>query len=471
MFHLAYHTQKIKDETPVSVFERVRSDYAVLLQSGKEERYSFIGYQPFLMMTSKDDVQHVSAFHYLKDEVVADVQMLTCDTLGLLQGFMDQMKIAKVPKDLPPFVGGAMGFMSYEFGLKMQGIIPMNADDVDAPDAHYCFYDKVVAFDHEKKLLYFFGVAESKAKAQKLAKEVQYEATEGLGEYVSDFAGVRSSKNPPKDFDVFLDRETYVQKISKIKQHLKKGETYQVNFSYRFGFETEEDPFEIYKRMVELNPSPSACYFDFPEMRVMSCSPERLVSLQGDALVTRPIKGTRPRGKDASEDKKMEGELLSSKKDEAELSMIVDLMRNDFGKICVPKSVKVMNHREIQKYSHVMHTVSTVVGKLKKGLSFADVIAATFPGGSVTGCPKKRTMEIIHDLEEFHRDVYCGSAGYLSMSGNMDLNILIRTLLWKEGTVHFHSGGGIVMDSDAQQEFEETLHKAQILINALIPKL
>lgn len=467
MFHLAYHTAKIKGESPVSVFELVRGDYSVLLQSGKGERYSFVGYQPFLMMSSKDDVQHVSAFHYLRDEVVADVQMLTCDTLRLLQGFMDQMKISRFDADLPPFVGGAMGFMSYEFGLKMHGIIPTNADDIDAPDMQYCFYDKVVAFDHEKKLLYFFGVAESKVKAQKLADEVRRDATEGLGEYVSDFAGVRNVKSPPKDFDVFLDKAMYVQKISKIQQHLKKGETYQVNFSYRFAFETEEDPFEIYKRMVQLNPSPAACYFDFPEMRVMSCSPERLVSLHGGELMTRPIKGTRPRGKDQKEDMKMERELLASKKDEAELSMIVDLMRNDFGKICTAKSVKVLKHREIEKYSHVMHTVSTIVGKLKKGLSFADVIAATFPGGSVTGCPKKRTMEIIHDLEEFHRDVYCGSAGYFSMSGNMDLNILIRTLLWKEGTVYFHSGGGIVAESDAEEEFEETLHKAQILINAL----
>lgn len=472
MFYLAYRKKKIKDETPVNVFEKVRSDYAALLQSAKGERYSFIGYQPFLMTTSKDDVQEVSTFYYMKDEIVRDVQVLTRDTLGLLQGLIDQMKLKKVEKDLPPFVGGAMGFMSYEFGLKLHGIVPANLDDLDTPDLHYCFYDKVIAFDHEMKDLYFFGVADSPIKAQKLADEVYREGVKGLGEpYSSTFLSAGSSfknvRSAAKEFEVYLDKMSYVQKLRQIKKYLKKGDTYQVNFSYRFSFETDEDPWVIYKRLATFNPSPAACFFDFPEMQVMSCSPERLASLHGSVLTTRPIKGTRPRGRNSAEDERFERDLLASDKEAAELSMIVDLMRNDLGRVCEAGSVRVAQHREVERYSHVMHMVSTVSGRLRKGCTVADVIAALFPGGSVTGCPKKRTMEIIHELEEFHRDVYCGSAGYLSMSGNMDLNILIRTLLAKNGTVYFHSGGGIVIDSDAEKEFEETLHKAEALIKAL----
>lgn len=476
MFYLAYRKKKIKDETPVNVFEKVRSDYAALLQSAKGERYSFIGYQPFMMMVSKDDVQEISTFYYLKDEIIRDVQVLTRDTLGLLQGLMDQMRLKKVQTDLPPFAGGALGFMSYEFGLKLHGVVPGNLDDLDVPDMHYCFYDKVIAFDHEMKDLYFFGVADSPTKAQKLADEVYRESVKGLGDCDGTAGGVESSsssfssknvRSAAQDLEVYLDKMSYVEKLRQIKKYLKKGDSYQVNFSYRFSFETEEDPWEIYKRLTVFNPSPAACFFDFPEMQVMSCSPERLVSLHGNVLTTRPIKGTRPRGRNSSEDNRFERELLASDKEAAELSMIVDLMRNDLGRVCEAGSVRVSKHREVERYSHVMHTVSTVTGRLKKGCRFGDVIAAVFPGGSVTGCPKKRTMEIIHELEEFHRDVYCGSAGYLSMSGNMDLNILIRTLLAKNGAVYFHSGGGIVIDSDAEKEFEETLHKAEALIRAL----
>lgn len=488
MFYLAYRKKKIKDETPVSVFEKVRSDYSALLQSAKGERHSFIGYQPFMMMVSKDDVQEISTFYYLKDEIIRDVQVLTRDTLGLLQGLMDQMQLKKVQADLPPFVGGGLGFMSYEFGLKLHEIVPANLDDLDVPDVHYCFYDKVIAFDHEMKDLYFFGAADSPAKAQKLADEVYREGIKGFGD-CDDVAGgaVRgavfgvaggaapslsgfSSKNVrsvAQDLGVYLDKMSYSEKLRQIKKYLKKGDTYQVNFSYRFSFETEEDPWEIYKRLTVFNPSPAACFFDFPEMQIISCSPERLVSLHGSVLTTRPIKGTRPRGRNSAEDQRFERELLLSDKEAAELSMIVDLMRNDLGRVCEAGSVRVLKHREVERYSHVMHTVSTITGHLKKGCRFGDIIAAIFPGGSVTGCPKKRTMEIIHELEDFYRDVYCGSAGYLSMSGNMDLNILIRTLLAKNGTVYFHSGGGIVVDSDAEKEFEETLHKAEALIQAL----
>jgi para-aminobenzoate synthetase component 1 len=485
MFYLAHRKKKITQETPQSVFEKLRGDYAVLLESGGGNgenvgRYSIIGYEPFLMLVSKNHSHEVTTFHYLADETVMDVQILESDTLTFFQSLLDQMKLKKVEKDLPPFVGGGMGFFSYEFGLKLHGILPATLDDVDAPDVHYCFYDRVVVFDHLTKTMYFFGISESSEKAQKIAAEVEVSSQEGLyrldedarlSKYTVRNASGRSGERVSlaRNFQVFLDKATYSQKIQEIKKYLKSGDSYQVNFSYRFSFETSEDPWEIYKRLTALNPSPQALFFDFGETVLISCSPERLVSVQTPEMIvqTRPIKGTRPRGKDAKTDKAYEKELLASKKDEAELSMIVDLMRNDLGKVCDAKSIKVAKHREIERYSHVMHTVSTVEGVLKKGKSLMDVVSAMFPGGSVTGCPKQRTMEIIHDLEGIHRDVYCGSAGYISMSGSMDLNILIRTLLYKEGTVYFHSGGGIVMDSVAEDEFDETLHKAQALIDAL----
>lgn len=483
MFSLAHRKRKITRETPLTVFEKVRGEYSALLLSGagvaggvagkvdnKSKtgggRYSYIGYEPFLLFEARDGVQEVSTISYSEDGSERDVHLCQGDDLEVFQSIFEQINVKRIESDFPPFVGGAMGFMSYDFGVKMLGVKADLIDDTEVPDMYFAFYDKVIVFDHEMGDVYFFGLGENPEQAQKIVLEVEHDALYGLVTEEKPIS--RKSPKRGKNLQMFLSKEDFFRKVSEIKTYLHDGETYQVNFSHRFAYETSEEAFEIFRRLTKINPSPFMGYFEHPEMCVMSCSPEKLVSVEKGLVETRPIKGTRPRGKTAKEDAVMEKELLDSKKEAAELTMIVDLMRNDLGQVCEARSVKVMDHRAIEKYSHVMHTVTTVQGKLKKGKSVFDLVRAVFPGGSVTGCPKKRTVEIIARLEDYARDVYCGSAGYFSVSGDMALNILIRTLLYKQGEVVFHSGGGIVIDSDPEAELNETLDKAQALVEGLI---
>jgi len=475
MFHLAYRKKKIEKEMPLVVFEKLRGEYSALLYSGQPKgakpddscgRYTYIGYEPFMLFESKGGIQEISSIQYDVDGITRDAQMSDGEPLEILKVILGQLKV-KSDKDLPPFVGGAMGLISYDFGLTLHGIPYTTADDLELPDMFYALYDKVIAFDHLMNDLYFFGLGETKEQAQQIAEEVFRDATKGLS-YEHNEKKTTAKRKRSSELNMYLSKADYLKKITDIKQYLKDGESYQVNFSQRFSYETTEEAWEIFRRLAEINPSPFSCYFEHPEFTVISSSPEKLISATDGLIETKPIKGTRARGKTEKEDVTIEKDLLDSKKDEAELTMIVDLMRNDIGMICEPKSVKVLSHRTIEKFSHVMHTVTTIRGKLKKGMSIVDLVAAVFPGGSVTGCPKKRTMEIIAKLEDFHRDFYCGSAGYFSVSGNMALNILIRTMVHRFGEVFFHSGGGIVMDSDAEAEFNETLDKAQALLESLV---
>ena len=240
-----------------------------------------------------------------------------------------------------------------------------------------------------------------------------------------------------------------------------------MNFSQRFMADCSLDPWRVYLNLRRINPSPYGCYFDFDDYQIVSCSPELLCEKMGNLVRTRPIKGTVKRGKSTADDKKQIDKLLSSVKDQAELAMIVDLERNDLGKVCDFGTVKVIEHRKVEKYAHVIHTVSTIEGKLKAGKDFFDTFEAVFPGGSITGCPKTRTIEIIDRLEDFRRGIYTGSAGFIGFDGNAVMNILIRTVLFKCGKMYYQVGGGIVMDSVALDEYKETLDKAESLRLAL----
>ena len=275
-----------------------------------------------------------------------------------------------------------------------------------------------------------------------------------------------------------MSQAEYEKNIAKIHELLRAGETYEVNFAQRFSGEFDGDPLEVFRRLNEANPSPHACYFNFDPITVVSCSPERLVlgrrvlnpkKEERMLLETRPIKGTVPRGTTPGEDAKYIEQLLASKKDEAELNMIVDLARNDLGRVCETGSVEVTEHRAVESYSHVHHTMSNVRGVLRKDLDWVDAMEALFPGGSITGAPKYRTMQIIDNLEPCLRGIYTGSAGYIDEDGQFDFNILIRTIAFNRETqkYSYHSGGAIVTDSVAKEEYQETLQKAAALKNAL----
>jgi para-aminobenzoate synthetase component 1 len=255
--------------------------------------------------------------------------------------------------------------------------------------------------------------------------------------------------------------------VNKVREYIAAGDVFQVNASQRFEADLKMSAFELYKRLRAVNPAPFSSYLSFPEVAIVSASPERFLKVQTDLVETRPIKGTRPRGRDSVEDKLLADELTHSAKDRAENLMIVDLERNDLGRVCRYGTVKVTELAILETFPTVFHLTSTVTGRLRRGKSNVDLLKATFPGGSITGAPKVRAMEIINEIEPTRRSVYTGSIGYLGFNEDMDINIVIRTFLIKEGKAYFQVGGGIIYDSEPEAEYIETLDKARALIGAL----
>jgi para-aminobenzoate synthetase component I len=264
-----------------------------------------------------------------------------------------------------------------------------------------------------------------------------------------------------------FSHEGYLRAIGRAREYIIEGDIFEVNLSQRFEAELEIPPFDLYRRLREVNPAPFSAYLDFEELTIVSASPERFLKLTGDRVETRPIKGTIRRGKNPSEDRANAQQLLASAKDNAENMMIVDLERNDLGRVCRFGSVKVTELAVLETFPTVFHLTSTVVGQLREGVSWVDLLKATFPGGSITGAPKVRSMEIIDELEPTRRSVYTGSLGYLSFNGNLDLNIVIRTFLIKGRRAYFQAGGAVVFDSNPEAEYSETLDKVSALVSAL----
>jgi para-aminobenzoate synthetase component 1 len=264
-----------------------------------------------------------------------------------------------------------------------------------------------------------------------------------------------------------LSREEYIESVEAIRDYIVRGHVYQVNMSQRFETEFGGDAFALFASLFAANPAPFFAFVQAGDHQIISTSPERFIRLRGKTVETRPIKGTRPRGTTTEQDQSLRRELEASHKDDAELSMIVDLLRNDIGKVCAAGSVRVSEHKRVEAYENVYHLVSVVRGDLDEDKNAVDLIRATFPGGSITGCPKIRAMEIIDELEPVRRHIYTGSIGYIGFRGTMDLSIAIRTATVAKGRLVFSVGGGVVYDSKASDEFEETLHKGRTLLSAL----
>jgi para-aminobenzoate synthetase component I len=276
-----------------------------------------------------------------------------------------------------------------------------------------------------------------------------------------------TSNDPPCELRSSFTQDQYLDAVSRIRRYIRNGDVYQVNLSQRFEFPVEGNPFHFWRTLFSLNPAPFYSYIQAGSHQVLSTSMERFLYLKDRKLETRPIKGTRKRGKTPEEDQELKTELADSPKDDAELSMIVDLLRNDLGRVCEPRSIRVADHKRLEAYTNVHHLVSTVTGILRPDVTYGDLVRATFPGGSITGCPKIRAMEIIDELEPISRHVYTGSIGYLGWHGNLDLNIAIRTAVVRQGRGVLSVGGGVVYDSDPQDEYEETLHKGRTFLKLL----
>ena len=390
---------------------------------------------------------------------------------------MEGYRVAREP-GLPPFTGGCVGFLSYEFARNFERLPGSASDDLGIPDAYFIFIDALAAYDHTSDCLWL--IANPGAADRGLGYSAPQDwagaydrSVERLREMEARLEGYSPAGPGPGAASgitarPLITKQGYMDMVSRAKEYIAAGDIFQANLSQRLMAKIGGiDPWAVYLVLREVNPSPFACFLDFPEVRIAGSSPERLVRVLGDVVDTRPIAGTRPRGADAQGDIAMRSELLLNEKERAEHIMLIDLERNDLGRVCDYGSVHADELMATEDYSHVIHIVSNVTGRLAKGKDAFDVIRAAFPGGTITGVPKVRCMEIIDELEPVARGPYTGSAGYIGYTGDMDLNIIIRTFVIKDGVAHVQVGAGIVADSDPEREYYETLHKAEALIKTL----
>jgi len=438
--------------------------FSFFLDSGMDPqklgRSSFMGSDPFLILRSRGD--RVSL---IRDGVEEVRRGSPFDILGeLLEAYRLDGGCAPIP-----FLGGAVGYFGYDLCHFIERLPARAVDDLQLPECYLAFYDAAVAFDHLENKVYLVSTGlpeQEESRRQKMAAKRLRELKNRVLNRVPVAVSARDADSRMVLKSNF-SHEGYLQAVATAREYICAGDIFQVNLSQRFETDLGIAPYELYRRLREINPAPFANYFNFDGVSIVGASPERFLRVRGDWVETRPIKGTKPRGKTPEEDKKLAQELLSSAKDRAENVMIVDLERNDIGRVCRYGTVKVTELAILETYPTVFHLTSTVVGRLSQGKNRHDLLKATFPGGSITGAPKVRAMEIIDELEPTRRSVYTGSLGYLSFSGNMDLNIVIRTILVKNGRAYFQVGGAIVYDSEPEAEYLETLDKGRALMQAL----
>jgi len=355
-----------------------------------------------------------------------------------------------------PFAGGAVGYFAYDLARRLERLPSCAAADTRMPDMAVGLYDWALVVDHHQRRAWLVARGGDRARLARLRHLLEHPQV--------PTAAVAPAFQVLSPVAAAIDRAAYARAFERIKRHIRDGDCYQVNLAQRFAAAASGDPWDAYRWLRNLNPAPFAAYLALPDGAVLSSSPERFLLVDGGQVETRPIKGTRPRASDPARDRALAAELQASEKDRAENVMIVDLLRNDLGKTCAVGSVQVQELFAIESFATVHHLVSTVRGRLAPGCSAVDVLRACFPGGSITGAPKLRAMQIIEALESHRRGVYCGAIGYLGFDGRMDTNIAIRTLVVHDGRMHCWAGGGIVYDSVLEDEYQESLDKAAAMI-------
>lgn len=454
---------------PAAVFRRFASTpNSAFLDSGlraeRQGRFSFIGIWPFQVLKTRGlrgELLHVES---------GETEVLTGNPLDILRRVMAPFGSESRPGSIP-LQGGAMGYISYDVGRYLEELPDATVDDLGLPELYFALYDVVLVVDHREKrscvVSCGFPEMEPEARTARARSRLELVRAELAEYWIGGAPRCRDLPSPHGTIVSAFHPDEYRAAVAQSLEYIFAGDIFQVNISQRLETVLAVNPYELYCRLRRLNPADFAAYLSFDEVKVLSSSPERYLKLTGDHVETRPIKGTRPRGSTPGRDQALRRELLASEKDRAELSMIVDLERNDLGRVCRFGTVRVTEPLVLEEFATVHHLVSTVEGKLAPGNDRFDLIGATFPGGSITGAPKIRAMEIIEELEPTRRSIYTGSIGYLSFSGDMDLNIVIRTMLVQGDKVYFQVGGGIVADSTPEAEFQETLDKAKALIESV----
>ena len=457
-------------ETPVSAYLKIAArfpDDHFLLESveGGEKwaRYSFIGFDPYIRFRADGSSVTITRGG------MTEVRRGSGDPMRELEGILAGIRYVRA-EGLPRLSGGAVGFIGYDYVRSIERI-PDTHPPEGIPDALFLFPSRLVIFDNVKHTIRI--VAHSQARGDRADSSEEYlrclraiEEVKGVLKgplpWTDIPAGEETGQQP---FEI--PRETFLAAVRKTKEYIRDGEIIQAVLSNRARVRTRRSPSEVYRVLRSQNPSPYMFLLKLGDLALVGASPEVLVRLEGDLVQLRPIAGTRPRGSTAEEDRRMEGELLSDPKELAEHVMLVDLGRNDVGRISEWGTVKVDEQMVVERYSHVMHIVSNIVGTLRKGMTAFDVLRAAFPAGTVTGAPKVRAMEIIEELEPFRRGIYAGSVGYFDLQGSMDFCITIRTIVMRGDEAMIQAGAGIVADSDPEREWEEIRSKARILFRAV----
>lgn len=432
------------------------------MQIGTYGDTSFLACDPFLTMTAKNGRIRLSGC--IEDDICGDPFAVLADLAG---------RYRQDPVEAPfALHGGIIGCFSYDLCHHLERLPVTTTDDIDGPDLAVGFYDTVLAWCHTTGEAYVCstGLPEEGAARKQRARQRAEELVALVQRPPAPReAGPASSGELERNFEP----TAYVQAVGQVVEYIAAGDIFQANLSQRFATRLQVSPWELYLRLRERNPAPFAAWLDFDDLQVVCASPERFLRVSNRRVETRPIKGTRPRGDTPEEDRRQAQELLSSEKDNAELMMIVDLERNDLGRVCEFGSVRVPELVVLESYPTVHHLVATVEGRLREGSDELDLLRATFPGGSITGAPKIRAMQIIDELEPTRRNIYTGCIGYLGFDGEMDVNIVIRTIICRRDAesgdwrAFFQVGGGIVADSQPEAEYRETLDKGRALSCAL----
>ncbi|MFD0586910.1 anthranilate synthase component I [Paenibacillus sp. GCM10027627] len=460
-------------ETPIRLFQHfAKEEHAFLLESveggAKWARYSFIGTDPFMKLYGKNGEMVL--------EIKGEKTVLREKPIELLKAKLRSYR-SPSSSELPPFTGGAIGFFGYDLLQYYEKLPAHRIDDLKMNDLQFMFCDQVIVFDHFKQHLQIIGNVHIGQGATDSEIAIAYEAAltkieatiERLRQPVAAAAPVNAIPADPELGEVQsnLTKEQFIANVEQAKEYIRSGDIFQVVLSQRFSIETDVDPLHVYRVLRTMNPSPYMYYLKMGEEVIVGTSPEALVKVTDGRVETRPIAGTRPRGATPEEDKALEVELLADEKERAEHLMLVDLGRNDIGRVSEFGSVRCDSYMEIERYSHVMHIVSNVSGKLRQDKDFFDAFVSCLPAGTVSGAPKLRAMEIIAELENEARGAYAGAIGYLGFGGSMDTCITIRTIIFKNGKAYVQSGAGIVWDSVPESEYIETVNKAKGMLKSI----
>ena len=461
--------------TPVSAFLAIaeKEPHAFLLESVERGeqigRYTFLGARPYMRVKARQGTVQIERGR--RREVVQE------SIFQVVKRLLREHCPASVP-GLPPFTAGAVGYFAYDVVRQLEKIGDHAKDDLNLPDAELMFFDRLLAFDHLRHQIHIVASADVARETPRRAYDralrdiaaLERKLAAGLASTTwRRTAQAKSAKPKPDKLKVHggMRRESFLRSVKRCKEYIAAGDIFQVVLSQRLDFIPEVAPFDLYRSLRQVNPSPYLYFLRMGDTHILGSSPEMLVRVTGRKLEYRPIAGTHPRGRDEAEDLRLEQQMRTDEKERAEHVMLVDLGRNDLGRVSEYGSVKVKDLMYVERYSHVMHLVSALEGTLRKNLDALDAFAACFPAGTLSGAPKVRAMQIIEELEPTRRGIYGGSVLYADFAGNLDSCIGIRTLLMQGKKAYLQAGAGIVADSDPDSEFQESMNKAQALLRAV----